>query len=99
MIGIYGSGTGIKWFNTENANVAIYLRQGVLMEKRNDDLTREDLFKKRRTFIFDIECYSNSFLASFMGYETGKFISFEGSPDSEMNLADLDWILNNFLIS
>ena len=68
------------------------------MEKRNDDLTREDLFKKRRTFIFDIECYSNFFLASFMCYETGKFISFERSPDSEMNLADLDWILNNFLI-
>ena len=68
------------------------------MQKRNDILTHEELFEKKRTFMFDIECYPNFFLASFMCYETGKTISFERSPGSEINLADLDWILNNFLI-
>lgn len=69
-----------------------------MMEKQNNTLSHEELFEKKRTFMFDIECYSNFFLADFMCYETGKTISFERSPSSEINLADLDWILNNFLI-
>ena len=66
--------------------------------KQNNTLSHEELFEKKRIFMFDIECYSNFFLADFMCYETGKTISFERSPSSEINLADLDWILNNFLI-
>ncbi len=68
------------------------------MGNENDILSHQELFQKKRTFMFDIECYPNFFLASFMCYETGKTISFESSPSSEINLVDLDWILNNFLI-
>lgn len=48
------------------------------------------------TMIFDIECYWNYFLIGFMHLESGRYISLEVSPDSQMDLALLNWIMWNF---
>ena len=59
-------------------------------------LSDEEFFANPdRTYIFDIECYENFFLAAFMCYETGKVIFFERSPDSEIDLYKLQWLFNS----
>lgn len=51
---------------------------------------------KGYTLIFDIESYWNYFLIGFKCLETGKFIEFEDSPDTQINLDKLNWIVWNF---
>lgn len=48
------------------------------------------------TMIFDIECYVNYFLIGFKCVETGKYVIFEDSPDSSIQLDKLYWMIWNF---
>jgi len=50
------------------------------------------------TFIFDVECYSNYFLAMFTNFRTGKIVYFEMSPNSTIDYKKLEWVLWNFLL-
>jgi hypothetical protein len=48
------------------------------------------------TMLFDVESYVNYFLIGFQCVETGKYVVFEDSPDSQIDLAKLQWVLSNF---
>lgn len=48
------------------------------------------------TMIFDIECYINYFLIGFKCVETGKYVIFEDSPDSSIELDKLNWMIWHF---
>jgi len=45
------------------------------------------------TFVFDIESYPNYFLIAFRNIVTDKCILFESSPDKQINVALLSWIV------
>lgn len=47
-------------------------------------------------FVFDVECYPNYFLVAFKHLNSGKCLTFEKSPDSELDIQKLNWILWNF---
>lgn len=64
-------------------------------------LNREELTKLQASgdrMLFDIECYSNYFLASFRSYLTGKAIYFELGGKKEFESELIRWILTNFTI-
>lgn len=48
------------------------------------------------TMLFDIECYWNYFLIGFKCLETGKYVTFEDSPEESINLDKLNWLIWNF---
>lgn len=48
------------------------------------------------TMLFDVESYINYFLIGFQCIETGKYVIFENSPDSVIQLDKLQWVLENF---
>jgi len=50
------------------------------------------------TMIFDVECYINYFLVSFRHEKTGKVVIFENSPDAQIDLSFLGWMLYAFLL-
>lgn len=61
-------------------------------------LTDEDLFRMQgQALVFDIECYTNYFLAAFRCPKSHKLIYFE-LGNAELNIPKLHWILHNFLI-
>jgi len=51
---------------------------------------------KGYTMLFDIESYVNYFLIGFKCKETGKYVIFEDSPDSSIDLDKLNWLIWNF---
>jgi hypothetical protein len=53
-------------------------------------------FENRDILFFDIECYSNYFLASFMSKRTGKVLFFEKKEDTNLDIKYLKWIIENF---
>jgi len=53
---------------------------------------------KREKFIFDIECYSNYFLVSFMSLASGKVIYFERTTNKDFNTPKLKWIVDTFCL-
>jgi hypothetical protein len=62
-------------------------------------LTLTELFEGGdRTLVFDVESYPNYFLVSFKCLRTGKVIYFEDSPEAEINVKILSFILHRFLI-
>ena len=50
----------------------------------------------RERLLFDIECYSNYFIASFRSIVTGDVIYFEMTPDKPLDIQRLSWVLQNF---
>ena len=51
-----------------------------------------------KVLVWDIECYSNYFLVAFKCIETGKVIYFELSPDSNVHIQKLMWVMRSFLL-
>ena len=51
-----------------------------------------------RTLIFDVESYPNYFLVSFRCTRSRKVVYFEDSPDCQMNLNLLTFVLHRFLL-
>lgn len=53
---------------------------------------------RREELGFDIEVYRNYYLAGFKHRPTGKVIYIESTPDGDLEVNKLEWILNNFTI-
>jgi hypothetical protein len=51
---------------------------------------------KRYTMIFDIESFTNYFLIGFYCVESKKYVIFEDCPGEKINLAKLQWVIDNF---
>lgn len=49
-------------------------------------------------FVFDVETYINFFFIAFKELKTGKFVTFEQSPGSAINLTKLGWMLWRFCL-
>lgn len=49
-------------------------------------------------FVFDAEVYRNFFYVAFKNVLTGKYVSFEQSPDCELDATKLRWMLWRFLV-
>lgn len=54
--------------------------------------------KPGSVLFFDVECYVNFFFIAFKSAENGKYITFEQSPSSILNIGKLNWILWRFCI-
>lgn len=63
-----------------------------------DDVQILAAMHRRETFIFDIECYPNYFLAAFTSLQTGKVCFFEMTPDKPLDIGRLVYVLHNFCI-
>lgn len=61
-----------------------------------EELSSEDLLNLNNPFIFDVECYSNYFSVAFLN--NNKYLYFELSPRSSINLPKLDWVIKNKLV-
>lgn len=62
-------------------------------------MTDDEMFAAcaaKEQLMFDIECYSNYFLAGFTSLQTGKVIYFEATPDKLLDITRLGWVLHNF---
>jgi hypothetical protein len=62
-------------------------------------MTDDDLITScanRERLVFDIETYSNYFIASFKSVVTGKVIFFEMTKNHPLNIPKLKWVLENF---
>jgi len=51
------------------------------------------------TMLFDIECYPNYFLIVFMSYVTGRVLTLELSPETEIDKRRLKWIVDSFRLA
>ena len=49
-------------------------------------------------FVFDTECYSNYWLAAFKHLDSGKYITFEQSPVSQLDCDKLLYMLSRFCL-
>jgi hypothetical protein len=49
-------------------------------------------------FVFDVECYKNFFFVAFKHLKSGKYVTFEQSPDFALNVNKLRWMLWRFCI-
>lgn len=59
--------------------------------------TFNDLIRAQgEPLLFDIECYSNYFLAAFMSYKTGKVCYFEMTTGTALDIQTLNWVVHNF---
>ena len=59
--------------------------------------THDELLQHQGSeMVFDVECYPNYFLVYFKHAVTGRTLSFELSPDSEVNYDYLNWVLYHF---
>lgn len=66
-------------------------------EKHYDVFTQDELRACAGTgLIVDVECYPNYFLVAFRHIESRKVYTFEDSPNSQINIVFLSWVLNNF---
>lgn len=63
-------------------------------------MTDEELMKvpAGSVFVFDVECYINFFYIAFKCLENGKFVTFEQSPDFEINKDKLLFMLWRFCL-
>jgi len=62
-------------------------------------LSDRDLIRlEGKPLIFDIECYSNYFLAGFRDPSSGKIAIFELAPGVALDTQKLSWIMHNFEI-
>ena len=62
--------------------------------------TEQELFNTSfgTPMIFDVECYPNYFLVSFLHYDTNKICFFELHDDSTLQIDYIKWILRNFCV-
>lgn len=49
-------------------------------------------------FVFDIECYHNLFFVAFKHVGSGKYIIFEQSAESNLNIEKLSWLMHSFCL-
>lgn len=71
-------------------------REFIPIKYYEDELTLYMDGCKGYSMVFDIESYINYFLIGFKCLETGKYVTFEDSPDSSINLEKLNWMIWNF---
>jgi len=50
------------------------------------------------TFVYDVEIYPNYFLVTFMDIVTDRYVTFEQSPDRELELDKLRWLIWRYCI-
>lgn len=65
------------------------------------EATEEELLQAyvdRTPFMFDIECYPNYFLISFMSFATGNCVVLEATEHKELDVKKLRWMLEHILI-
>ena len=60
----------------------------------DEEMVRAAMAQER--LLFDIECYSNYFIASFRSIVTGDVIYFEMTPNKPLDIPRLAWVLQNF---
>lgn len=49
-------------------------------------------------FIFDAECYGNYFCICFKHVKSGKVVALEDTPEVDLNVSFLSWMLHRFLL-
>ena len=62
-----------------------------------DDMSLYEAMLNQERLVFDIECYSNYFLAAFRSVVTGKFWYCEFQSGQSFDTTRLQWVLDNFL--
>lgn len=64
-------------------------------------MDREEIIQaamNRDRMLFDIECYSNYFLASFRSLNSGKVVFYESFNDTPLDTGGLEWAMRNFVL-
>jgi hypothetical protein len=54
--------------------------------------------ERGNTFLFDIECFSNYWLAAFKSYQTGRILFFERTETTDFDAGKLRWLVDNMLL-
>ena len=62
-----------------------------------DDNELQCACDKKEVLVFDIESFSNYFIASFRSVQSGKAVFFELHEGCDLDINKLSWVLNNFM--